>query len=102
MFEIILIAILAYYLYRRYSKRLPQARGRSHFYRTSKPTGAEGETHPRGGEGATAAGSARGARAPVIEEMKRCPACGTFNPKSYALYFEGEFFCGMECRNQRN
>lgn len=101
MFEFILIAILAYYLYRRYSKRPIQAkkkRTRPYFYASSKPTAAEGETHPPSAD----EGAPRGERARVIEEMKRCPACGTFNPKSYALYFEGEYFCGMDCRNQRN
>lgn len=85
MFEIILIAILLYYLYKRFTKKsAPKMKGkRPQGYYASTPPG------PRPSDR-------------VIEEMKRCPACGTFNPKSYALMFEGEYFCSMECRNIRN
>ena len=37
----------------------------------------------------------------VVDEMKRCPSCGTFNPKSHALLFHGEYFCNEECKEKR-
>jgi|GEM_PF-3271363 len=37
----------------------------------------------------------------IVGEMKRCPACGTFNPKSHAVEFQGEYFCNEECREKR-
>ena len=37
----------------------------------------------------------------IVDEMKRCPACGTFNPKSHAVESHGEYFCNEECRDKR-
>lgn len=37
----------------------------------------------------------------IVDEMKRCPSCGTFNPKSHAVKFQGEYFCNEECREKR-
>lgn len=85
MFEIILIAILVYYVYKKFSNqasRKVKSKKSQRFHASSYPPPQAADR--------------------VIEEMKRCPACGTFNPKSYALLFQGEFFCSMECRDQRN
>ncbi len=38
----------------------------------------------------------------VVEEMKRCPTCGTFNPKSLALLDKEQYFCSIECRVRFN
>lgn len=86
MFQIILVLILAYYFYRLYSRRKIKNANKKKSRRFYPPPHPE---TPR-------------AQDRIIEEMKRCPACGTFNPKSYALYYEGEYFCSIECRNQRN
>ncbi len=34
----------------------------------------------------------------VIDEMKKCPTCGTFNPKSHALEYKGKYYCDVKCR----
>lgn len=85
MFEVILVGFFIYYIYRLYSRRKIQ--NTSH--KKTRPFQTDSSPKPN-------------SQSRVIEEMKRCPACGTFNPKSYALYFEGEYFCSMDCRNQRN
>lgn len=91
MFEVILFAIIIYYIYRSYSKRkspnVKKKRPRPVYYYGSPQRPPPPQDIPQNR---------------VIEEMKRCPACGTFNPKSYTLYYEGEYFCSMECRNQKN
>ncbi len=83
MFETILVGILLYYFYRLYSQRKNTKK---------KPRRFHPNTHPQASK----------AQDLVIEEMKRCPTCATFNPKSYAVYYEGEYFCSIECRNHRN
>ncbi len=89
MFQVILVGLIAYYFYRLYSKRkvasAKKKRPRSFYHQAPVPPYPENQAQSR-----------------VIEEMKRCPSCGTFNPKSYTLYYEGEYFCSMECRNQKN
>lgn len=87
VFQIILVVILVYYIYRLYSKRKIASAKKKRprpFYHHAPPY-SENKSQSR-----------------VIEEMKRCPSCGTFNPKSYALFYEEEFFCGLECKNKRN
>ncbi len=34
---------------------------------------------------------------PLIDEMKKCPTCGTFNPMSIALRRGSEYFCDTQC-----
>lgn len=36
----------------------------------------------------------------IMEEMKKCPSCGTFNPKSIALIKNENFFCNEKCLNK--
>ncbi len=33
----------------------------------------------------------------IVDEMKRCPVCGTYNPKTFARVHRGEYFCDESC-----
>ncbi len=37
----------------------------------------------------------------IVDEMKKCPACGTFNPLSHALRDGKDFFCNEECKKTK-
>ncbi|MFO1463508.1 MAG: hypothetical protein U1F66_06995 [bacterium] len=50
----------------------------------------------RGGWQAPSGGPAR-PPPKVIDEMKPCPACGTFNPTRLAYEKKGLYFCDQRC-----
>lgn len=37
----------------------------------------------------------------ILDEMKRCPTCDTFNPKSYAYFLKGAYYCDAQCAQKR-
>ena len=41
----------------------------------------------------------RSARGPgrVLDEMKPCPQCGTYNPTQMAAQYKGLYFCDQRC-----
>jgi len=79
MLRILLILICIYILYK---VLIPSKKGKKSRFRVVPP-------------------SAPHSQSLVVDEMKRCPSCGTFNPKSHALQFHGEYFCSEECKGKR-
>lgn len=38
----------------------------------------------------------------IQEEIVPCPACGTYNPKSHALFKGGHYYCSEPCFHKEN
>ncbi|MBF0491838.1 MAG: hypothetical protein HQM15_03570 [Deltaproteobacteria bacterium] len=60
-------------------------------------SGNKGPVKPRQGFRNSYAGPSAKQEAPLIDEMKKCPTCGTFNPTAIALRRGSEFFCDEKC-----
>ena len=82
MLRFLFLVLLVYYLLRWLRGLLPKPRLRPR----------QGPQNPPGPMGRPPSSQPK-----VIDEMKPCPACGTFNPTRLAYEKKGLYFCDQRC-----